>query len=157
MGESPYVIDYSETFSFPVAPSELWSAIEHFDSFELWWGWLSDFSLDGGTLVKGAVLHGTVNPPLPYRMKVRVELEECDPPHSIDASVHGDLEGRARLQLRPNREGAQAEVSWTIEMTQKAMRLTALVAHPMLRWGHDRVVEATVRGFRRQMAGGQPD
>jgi hypothetical protein len=37
-------------------------------------------------------------------------------------------------------------------MMQRPMRLAARVAYPLLRWGHDRVVEATVAGFRRQLA-----
>src|ERR1019366_4854079 len=63
-----------------------------------------------------------------------------------------DLEGTAHLVLEPTDEGTLAEVSWTIEMRQRPMRLAARVAHPFMRWGHDRVVEATVLGYRRHLA-----
>jgi hypothetical protein len=33
------------------------------------------------------------------------------------------------------------------------MRLANRVAHPVLQWGHDRVVEITVAGFRRRIEG----
>jgi hypothetical protein len=66
--------------------------------------------------------------------------------------VHGDLEGPARLVLGAVDSGTVAEVSWTVEMTQRTMRLAARVAHPLLRWGHDRVVEATIDGYRRHLA-----
>jgi len=33
------------------------------------------------------------------------------------------------------------------------MRSVARFAHPLLRWGHDRVVDATVASFRRQVEG----
>jgi hypothetical protein len=36
-------------------------------------------------------------------------------------------------------------------MMQRPMRAAARVASPVLRWGHDRVVAATVSGFRRQL------
>ncbi len=36
-------------------------------------------------------------------------------------------------------------------MMQRPMRLAALAAYPLLRWGHDLVVDATVRGFRAHM------
>jgi hypothetical protein len=36
-------------------------------------------------------------------------------------------------------------------MTQLSMRVAARFAHPLLRWGHDRVVDATVAAFRRQL------
>jgi hypothetical protein len=53
--------------------------------------------------------------------------------------------------LEPAGGGTVVSVAWTIEMMQRPMRLAALVAAPLLRWGHDRVVETTVAGFRRQL------
>ena len=36
-------------------------------------------------------------------------------------------------------------------MMQRPMRLASRVARPLLQWGHDRVVELTVAGFRRRL------
>jgi carbon monoxide dehydrogenase subunit G len=148
---SPYVVEYAGRFSFPVPPQEVWSAVEHFERFEVWCGWLSELRVEGPGLVAGSILHGVVAPPLPYRMRLRVEVMASDPPRSIDASVHGDLAGHARLVLEPEGEGTRASVVWTIEMMQRPMRAAAIVAFPLLRWGHDRIVEATVAGFRRHL------
>ena len=146
-------IVYRREFSFPVTPAELWEAIGETERFEAWWPWLREFRLEGGGLVAGAVLHGLVVPPLPYRMRVDVALVRCRRPDEIDAEVHGDLEGTATLRLRVAGDGGtRAEVAWRVEMMQRPMRMAARVAHPVLRWGHDRVVEATVRSFRRHLA-----
>jgi hypothetical protein len=48
-------------------------------------------------------------------------------------------------------EGTRASVSWQLEMTQPRMRAAARVVRPILRWGHDRVVDAAARGFRRHV------
>lgn len=152
---SPYVIDYQEAFHLSVPPDEVWAAIQRVDLFESWWSWLREFHVDGGGLAVGAVLHGVVVPPLPYRMRLGVTICECAPPHLIEAVVHGDLEGRARLVLEPDEGGTRAHVAWTIEMMQQPMRLAARIAHPVLRWGHERVVRATVAGFGRQLARGR--
>lgn len=148
---SPYVIEYVGRFNFAVPPQDVWSAVEHFERFEDWWGWLRELRVEGPGLVAGSVLHGVVAPPLPYRMRVRVEIVASDPPRSIDAMVQGDIVGQARLVLEPEGEGTRASVAWTIEMMQRPMRVAARVAYPVLRWGHDRVVDATVAGFRRQL------
>ena len=148
---SPYVFDYQGRFNFPASPEEVWSAIEHVERFESWWGWLRELRVEGEGLAAGSVLHGVVAPPLPYRMRIRVVMESCAPPSRIDASVHGDLVGHARLVLEPDGEGTRASVVWTIEMMQRPMRMAARVAGPLLRWGHDRVVDATVAGFRRHL------
>ncbi|HZU71256.1 MAG TPA: SRPBCC family protein [Acidimicrobiales bacterium] len=153
---SPYVIDYRASFSLPRPPAEVWAALERVDRFESWWRWLSELRLEGGGLRAGSVLYGVVSPPVPYRMRVRVELEDCEAPYTIDAAVHGDLEGRAGLLLEETAGGTLASVGWTIEMTQAPMRVAARLARPLLLWGHDRVVDATVAGFRRQLAGSGP-
>ena len=155
MAESPYVMDYAGRFAFPVSPAELWDAIERFDQFEGWWSWLGDLKIDGDGLQAGSRLIGTVAPPLPYRMQVTVQLERCEHPRFVDASVGGDLAGPAHLRLHPTGTGSGtgtvAEVDWSLEMRQLPMRVAARVAYPVLRWGHDRVVEATVSGFRRSL------
>jgi carbon monoxide dehydrogenase subunit G len=152
VARSPSVIDYRGQFAFDVSPEVIWASIEHGEQFEAWWPWLREFRLEGPGLEAGAVLEGMVSPPLPYTMRIRVVLERCTRPSRIDASVHGDLEGEARLVLEPVDGGTLAQVSWTIEMMQRTMRLAARVAYPLMRWGHDRVVEATVNGYRRHMA-----
>ena len=152
MASPTSVIAYRGRFPFDVSPEVIWASIEHHEQFETWWAWLREFRLEGPGLVDGAVLHGVVSPPLPYTMRIRVVLDHCVAPRRIDATVHGDLEGVARLVLEPAGHGTMAEVSWTIEMKLRTMRLAARVAHPVMRWGHDRVVEATVNGYRRHLA-----
>jgi uncharacterized protein YndB with AHSA1/START domain len=157
----PPVIEYRRSFTFGVPPDMVWATIERTGEFEAWWGWLGDFRLEGACLQAGSVLVGVVSPPLPYQMRIRVELRRCVRPSTIVATVHGDLEGDARLDLERGGEGTVASVAWTIEMMQRPMRMAARLAYPVLCWGHDRVVDATVHGFRRQLAatrdGPRPD
>jgi hypothetical protein len=70
----------------------------------------------------------------------------------MDARIRGDLEGVGSLVARPRDEGSSVEVAWDVEMMQRPMRLANRMAHPLLQWGHDRVVELTVAGFRRRLA-----
>lgn len=141
------VIEYAGTHDFALAPVELWAAIERFDSFGAWWGWLQEFRLEGDGLRDGSVLHGVVAPPLPYRMRIRVEIVRCVPHVLLDAEVHGDLEGTAHLEMRTSPPGTTVTIGWTVEMMQRPMRLASRFAHPLLQWGHDRVVEMTLRGL----------
>jgi hypothetical protein len=148
---SPYVIDYEGTFTFPVPVAQLWLTMAKFDRFSSWWSWLHEFRVRGSGLEHGTVLHGIVAPPLPYRMRLDVVLDECVPERRITAFVHGDLEGAATLMFDGDEAEARVHATWTIEMMQRPMRMAARVAQPVLRWGHDRVVDATVDGFRRHL------
>ena len=145
------VIAYRRAFTFAVAPPKLWENLERVDQFERWWPWLQDFRLEGDALAAESVLVGVVVPPLPYRMRIRVELTRVERPVAIDAIVLGDLEGVAQLRLEPIDTGSSVEVAWTVEMMQRPMRLASRFGLPLLQWGHDRVVESTVAGFRRRL------
>jgi carbon monoxide dehydrogenase subunit G len=148
----PCVIDYHGEFVFPIRPEQLWAALERVERFETHVGWLSEFRVEGNGLATGSVLCGVITPPLPYRMRLRVDLEQCERPTLIVATVHGDLEGRAQLLLAAVDGGTRVAATWRIEMMQRPMRIAARRAHPLLRWGHNRVVEMTVRGFRGHLA-----
>lgn len=145
----PHVIRYHGTFDLAGSPEEVWRSIEDCRQFGGWWAWLRSFRVEGRGLEAGTVLHGVVVPPVPYTMRIHVHIDAVDPPRRVDATVGGDLEGVARLELSPGTAGTSASVWWTIEMMQRSMRLAARIGGPLLRWGHDRVVDATVAGYRR--------
>jgi carbon monoxide dehydrogenase subunit G len=145
------VFDYRREYEFALAPAAMWERMEHLDQFERWWPWLQEYRLEGGGLAPGSVLHGVVVPPLPYRMRIRVELTKCERPEVIDAIIGGDLEGEAHLRIRADGTRSRVEVAWTVEMMQRSMRLASRFGRPLLQWGHDRVVESTVAGFRRRL------
>jgi len=145
------VITYRREFHFDLSPEVLWERIQEFDQFEGWWPWLTGLQVEGDGLVAGTILHGAVTPPLPYRMKIRIEIVEVDPTRSISGVISGDLIGDARIRFRPEDANTCVEVAWTIEMQQPAMRLAARVTGPLMQWGHDRVVDITVAGFRRRI------
>jgi carbon monoxide dehydrogenase subunit G len=142
---------YQGRHEFPVPVSEMWEIIQEVDQFEGWWPWLEDFTLVGSPLRAGSVLTGVAAPPLPYRMRLQVELTRCEAPCAIEASIHGDLEGKATLELHQRGTGTEVDVTWTVEMMQAPMRMADRLAHPVLQWGHDRVVEITIAGFRKRL------
>ncbi|MFZ0667983.1 MAG: hypothetical protein WAM97_19715 [Acidimicrobiales bacterium] len=151
------VIEYSGVHDFSLEPGALWDAIERFDTF---FAWLQEFRIEGNGLTAGSVLFGVVAPPVPYRMRVRVEILDAVRDHSIEAAVHGDLEGVAHLLTVPRRTragtpGTRVEIEWAVEMMQAPMRLASRFAYPLLRFGHDRVVDATVASFRRRVEADQ--
>ena len=98
-------VEYQASFWFPVPPPQIWAIIERFDLFESWWAWLADFRADDGGLVTGNVLHGTVIPPVPYRLRLDVRLQQCDRPRLIEAAIDGDVHGQAVLRLAPQAAG----------------------------------------------------
>jgi Polyketide cyclase / dehydrase and lipid transport len=147
----PSVFTYQRGHWFALTPDRLWDKIGEFEEFERWWPWLTDLRIEGSGLTTGTVLSGVVNPPLPYRMRLRIELVDCVRPSSVDARVSGDLSGDGQLRLRPDDGGTVVEAAWTIDVRQPAMRVAGRIGRPLLQWGQDRVVDMTVAGFRRRI------
>jgi hypothetical protein len=132
----------------PGHPPQIWAIIERFES---WWAWLADFRADDGGLVTGNVLHGTViPPPIPCRLRLDVRLQQCDRPRLIEAAIDGDVRGQAALRLDAAGGGTRAQVAWSLRMHSAPLRVAARVAYPLMRWGHDRVVDMAVAGFRQR-------
>ncbi len=127
---------------------EVWAQLSDLDRYPVWWRWLRDFEVAGEGLRVGTELRAVVAPPVPYRFRVGVRFEEVAPPHHIGARLSGDLVGRAELRLREDPHGCEARVRWEVEMRKTSMRRAAYVARPVMVWGHDQVVRATVRRFR---------
>ena len=152
VARSDYVIEYDRTFTFSVPVEQLWATMTRLECYPSWWSWLREFSFEGTGLESGSELHGVVVPPLPYRMRLDIVLCESDPQRFISALVHGDLEGTAQLHFQNEGAATHVHAVWTIEMMQRPMRLAARIGYPLLQWGHDRVVDATVEGFRRHLA-----
>ncbi len=151
MTRSDYVIEYDRTFTFSVPVEQLWTTMTRVECYPTWWSWLREFSVDGVALEPGSELHGVVVPPLPYRIRLDIVLDESVPHRFIGAFVHGDLEGTAQLNFDTDGTTTLVRARWSIEMMQRPMRLAARIGYPLLQWGHDRVVDATVEGFRRNL------
>ncbi|HCU93507.1 MAG TPA: hypothetical protein DHU96_12575 [Actinobacteria bacterium] len=62
----------------------------------------------------------------------------------------GDLSGWAALRLEDADDGTRVAVAWSLEMRSAPLRVAARMAYPLMCWGHDRVVDMAVSGFRRR-------
>jgi uncharacterized protein YndB with AHSA1/START domain len=143
-----HMIHLDGRYRFPAPPDEVWHHMNRVDEFPTWWRWLREFQVEGGGLTSGGVLRGLVVPPIPYRFRVGIALDEVAPAERIVATLTGDLEGPAELGLTEVAGGAELTIRWDVEMRKPAMRRAASVAKPLLVWGHDQVIEITVRRFQ---------
>lgn len=146
MRRSP-VVDFRRQFYLAARPERVWQQISKLDDYESWWPWLRRFHSERAGMVSGNVLRGLVVPPVPYPFRMQVTLDECCPPATVRASVAGDVTGSATVDFEPVGEGTVVTCCWTLRMDSLPMRVAARTAYPVLRWGHDRVVQVSVNAF----------
>jgi uncharacterized protein YndB with AHSA1/START domain len=141
-------ITSDRTYQFDVGPDELWAAISSVEGYRSWWPWLRRF--DAAGLVPGDDWSCTVQPPLPYALRFTVSLEEVVDHERIEARVSGDIEGTARLEISARDGGSACEARLTSALAPRngVLKLIAATARPVVRFGHDWVLDTGARQFR---------
>jgi hypothetical protein len=137
---------------FDVDGETLWSAITAVEDFPRWWPWLRHF--DGERLAPGERWGCTVQPPLPYVLRFELEITDVVAPRLVTARISGDLTGSARLEVRDlsGPDGARSEVRLRSDLApaNRALRTVATVARPVVRFGHDWVLDTGLQQFRKK-------
>jgi hypothetical protein len=143
----PAAFDYDRRFEFAVSPETFWQTVSRTENFPVWWSWLRDFESDG--LHAGSHTECLIRAPLPYALRVTVDVEQAVPPERVETRVTGDLEGPARLEISPTASGCAARLAWSLEVREPWLARLARFTRPVLTWAHDRVITSGVREFER--------
>jgi hypothetical protein len=143
----PAAFDYDRRFEFAVSPETFWQTVSRTENFPVWWSWLRDFESDG--LHAGSHTECVIRAPLPYALRVTVDVEQAVPPERVETRVTGDLEGPARLEISPTASGCAARLAWSLEVREPWLARLARFTRPVLTWAHDRVITSGVREFER--------
>lgn len=132
----------------------LWEELRRVEMFESWWPWMKAVHLEGSALAPGSVISFRVEPPIPYKMDIRVEVTSSQRGRRIEGVVAGDLRGTASLELEPQGDpDTLVHVRWDVELANRAIRTGILLARPLLLWAQGWAVEVALRGFRSHLRG----
>jgi hypothetical protein len=143
----PPAFDYDRRFEFAVSPETFWTTVSRTELYPTWWTWLRDFRSDG--LHDGAHTECVILTPLPYALRVTVDVERAVPSERVETRVSGDLDGPARLEITPTPMGCGARLVWSLELHQPWLARLARFTRPILTWAHDRIISSGVRQFER--------
>ena len=141
----PAAFDYDRRFEFAVSPAAFWQAVSRTDSYPVWWAWLREFESDG--LHAGSRTECVIRTPLPYALRIRIDVERALRPERVETRVSGDLDGPARLEISPTTSGCTARLVWSLELREPSLARLARITRPVLLWAHDRVITSGVEQF----------
>jgi len=141
----PGAIVSDRRFRFPVTVEQLWSQLGRVGEYPTWWPWLRSF--DGRRLGPGESWRCSVQPPLPYAVRFRLTIDHVEPEREVVAHVDGDVSGTARIRLRALDHGCELHLSSALAPDRGALRAMAALARPLVRFGHDWVLDAGARQF----------
>ena len=141
-------IRFETTVTFTAPRPFVWDALKKVELFETWWEWMRDVRLEGEALTEGSTISFTIDPPIPYRMDVVVDVVAAVEGSSLEGRVTGDLDGRASLRLAGDGASTDATVGWDVEITSPVIRPVIRIARPVLVRAQTWAVRVALRGFR---------
>ncbi len=134
-------------YRLPLTPGEVWARVSSVDEYPSWWPWLRAF--DGADLVAGAMWSCEVRPPLPYSVRFVLTVGETVPERSVAATVRGDIVGTAMIEIEPQVDGSEVHLVADLGPDNRALRMMSVAARPLVRFGHDWVLDTAARQFAR--------
>jgi hypothetical protein len=137
-------------FELALPPDALWDRISDVTAYRRWWPWLREFQAGG--LSAGERWRCSVRPPLPYVVRFTVHIDDLVDRESIDVTVAGDIAGTARLEIRDHPVGSEARLVSALSPDHRLLRLLTAAARPMVRFGHDWVLDSGARQFAQRAA-----
>jgi uncharacterized protein YndB with AHSA1/START domain len=141
------VIRSDRRFAFSQPPDEVWAAMSSTGDYTRWWPWLRRLEASG--LVAGDVWSCHIQPPLPYFLRFTIALDDVVPGELARASITGDIVGTAEFTLAPtDGGGCEGRLVSDLEPSSAVLRAFAVVARPLVVWGHDWVLDEGIRQFQ---------
>jgi len=144
----PSPFHFARTWKLDVTPERFWDTISRTDDYRSWWPWLREFDADG--IHQGAKWRAEIQSPLPYALRVQLELDEVVECERLAADVSGDIEGWATLDLAATEGGSAIDIEWDMRPRSRAMQMAAVLARPLLRWSHEWVLARGLDQFRQR-------
>jgi uncharacterized protein YndB with AHSA1/START domain len=144
---------FQRTWELDVPPERFWATIARTEEYPRWWPWLRHFEADG--FAPGATWRAVIQSPLPYVLRVQLHLDEVVASERLAATVTGDIEGRAAMDLSAAPSGSAIAIEWDMRPRARAMQLAAVVARPLLRWSHEWVLARGLAQFRERALAGE--
>ena len=130
---------------FAVPPEELWPTLTRVQDYQAWWPWLRRF--DGTAFEAGQCWNCAVQPPLPYRLRFELRLEAVEPGRAVSASITGDIQGSARIEVEPAEGGSELRLVSRLEPASRFLKIVSRSVRPIARFGHDWVIDTGLGQF----------
>ncbi|MGH9094249.1 MAG: SRPBCC family protein [Acidimicrobiales bacterium] len=132
-------------YRFDPDPETVWAAISDTGSYRRWWPWLHQFDAQG--LQAGDTWTCVIEPPLPYKIEFVVSIERVVRPRLITARLSGDVRGTGTVEITGDDGGSRVRVVSHLAPANGFLRAAARVALPVVRLGHDWILDSGARQF----------
>src|SRR5262245_55909437 len=145
--------DYSFLSIWQVdAPIErVWEVIHDSPRYPQWWKYVASVEQlsPGDSHGIGAIQRYRWTTALPYSLVFESRVTRSEPPHLLEATAVGELDGLGRWELEAEGVGTAVRYTWNVRTTKPWMNLLAPLARPAFAWNHDVIMREGGEGLAR--------
>lgn len=146
---------YRDTHELPLSRRSAWAQLTRAELYPTWWSWMRDLEVTGTPLEPGTTFTFRVVAPIPFTMRLVVEVIDSKEAERLEATIHGDLVGTATMSFEEiSAESTRATLGWNVEVHKPRVRGAARALRPILQWGQNWAVDSALKGFLRHLDGG---
>lgn len=118
----------------------------------MWYSWLGDIvTIDSfapdQSLGKGQVYKTCWRGPLPYSLKLDVEIINIVPYSAVSVQTEGDLIGNGVVEFKPDNAGTVITFTWQAQPTRLWMKMLAPFAKRLFEYSHNKLLNEGFRSF----------
>jgi uncharacterized protein YndB with AHSA1/START domain len=143
--DSTPVLCTDRTYPLDDPPEVVWHALEQVDGYARWWPWLRH--LDAQALSVGAQWAARIRVPVPWSLRIELDLHDVRAPTTVRAVVAGDVEGTAAVTVAPAGTGSTIRLRSALVPRHRMLRGVNQLAPSVSRRLHDHVIDTAFRQF----------
>lgn len=121
----------------------VWDTLVDYATLPTWWQavkYVKPLETDNPNQ-KNGVWDMAWQTPLGYSLAFQATFTRVEPPHVLELSALGELEGAGRWELQRTEEGTLAHYYWNVTTTKAWMNALALFIRPLMIWNHNAIME----------------
>ena len=143
---------FRDEWSVAASPERVWELISQPLLYPRWWPIYLDARLlvDAGGV--GSVAQLKFRVVLPYTLTITTTSTRSEPPHRLEGTVAGELQGTWRWTLEPTGNGTRVVFEETVGTNRWILDLLAPLASRLFEFNHRIAAERGAEGMRAYLA-----
>ena len=121
----------------------VWDTLVDYATLPTWWQavkYVKPLETDNPNQ-KNGVWDMAWQTPLGYSLAFQATFTRVEPPHVLELSALGEVEGLGRWELQRTEEGTLAHYYWNVTTTKAWMNALAVFIRPLMIWNHNAIME----------------
>jgi len=130
--------------------ADTWRAVQDCERWPDWWRGIEQAEVIArGAAGTGLRVRCAWRSVVPYTVRFETETVRVQPPHVIEVTARGELEGRGVWRLFGSDEATCVTYDWDVETTKAWMNAAAPLARPLFAWNHHWIMRRGGEGLAR--------